>query len=225
MLRIASLVLCVCLTSNFVSAQSKPADDSWMPKTPPIEIDFGKLAFVKASSDKKGLTVLTPLYDAETRTRTVQLTKFVLETREREVKDGDQTKTVTYTVQVPVTVEEIQTYTVLIPRSSSKFAVPLSKVRAWDLSGKKMSQQHLLAAITNATKAFVSESHPSFEFEGYDEYFASVLNPETLVIFVEPGVLPPNSGLAQVAAPMPAPESAPAPIAAPAPIPAEPAGK
>jgi hypothetical protein len=225
MLRIAFLVLCVCLPTNNVLAQSKPADDSWMPKTPPIEIDFGKLVFVKASADKKDLSVLTPVYDSETRTRTVQHTVFLTEERTRDVRDGDETKTVTYQVQVPVTVEETQTYTVKIPRSSSKFAVPLSKVRAWDLSGKTLSQQQLLAAITNATKAFVSESDPSAEFEGYDEYFASVLNPETLVIYVEAGSLPPSSGLANAAAPVPAPSAPEAPIAAPVPAPATPGGK
>lgn len=191
---------------------------------PPASVSLQNLALAKVGADKSAIMLLCPQYRYETRTRTVTVTKTVPETRTRAVtqKDGSVAEQ-TYTVEIPVTEEQTQQYAVLLLSEPVKFSVPIKDVRAWQISGESIDSGELLRRLSEATHVFAVEMDASQKFVAIEPYFAEVLRPGTLILYVPPGMLVPKDApkaIAPAAAPAP---PAPAPAAFPqaAPVPAK----
>lgn len=186
---------------------------------PPASISFQNLVLAKVAADRSALMLLCPQYRYETRTRTVTVTKMVPETRTRVVKqkDGSDVEQ-TYTVQIPISEEQTQQYAVLILTEPAKFNVLVKDVRAWQINGESIDSGELLRRLSEATHVFAVEMDASQKFVAIEPYFAEVLRPGTLILYVPLGVL-----VSKGAPPPVAPMAAPAPPASAPPTPAPPA--
>jgi hypothetical protein len=197
----------------FGFAQAPTSESSKFKPTnlPPASVSFQNLVVAKAATDKSGIMLLAPQVQYETRTRIVSVTKLVPETRARVVTDKDgKVSMQTYTVQVPVTEQQEQAYKVSILLEPKKVTASLAQVRAWQVTGELVESSELLRRLGEATHVFAVEMDASQKFTPVEPYFAEILRPGALVIYVEPGVFK-RPEAAKPVAPVAAP-AAPAPV-------------
>ena len=142
-------------------------------------------------------------------TREVQKTVMSTETRVRSVTSNGKTEEVPYTVQVPVTVVEQQTYNIRRPLGSERFEVGIDKIKAWDLAGKAIDGAELAAKLKAPASVIAKEDDPK-NFKAIDPFYLSVLRPDTIMIYIPVGSSGPPPAPAAPAAAAPAP-AAPAP--------------
>lgn len=172
-------------------AQEGPSHYPWLPSGGPDRVlNFGDICIAKGSPDQHSLLIAKPVFQTETRTKVIYVTKYRTETRTREVvQPNGESVTQTYTVQVPYTEAVEQTYTVQVPFGATKFTVPMAMVRAWNLSGEPVDPASLARRLAKPTYVIASESDPSASFRGVEPFYASVLRTDTIVIYVAPGAL------------------------------------
>lgn len=131
------VLVVACLIALPSLAQEVAQKPSWLPKTFPDTFDLGELSIAKISADKKSVQFARPKFEYVMATREVQKTVLTQESRVRSVTFNGKTEEVPYTVQVPVTVVEQQTYNMRRPLGSERFDVGIDKIKAWDLAGKQ----------------------------------------------------------------------------------------
>lgn len=166
-----------------------PVSDTSKPKSlPHFAVSFQNVVVAKASADKTTIVLLVPQYKMETRTGTYSVVVPTTEKRIRAVTDeAGNTKEVEYTVMVPRTEERTREYTVSIPTEPIKVTLPVAEVRAWQATGEPVESAELLRRVAEPAHLFAVEADPSQKFSGVDPYFAEVLRPGALVLFVAPG--------------------------------------
>ena len=146
---VGSVVL--CLAVSLVAA----AEDVAPPKQPPlIMLDFGDAALVEmAITDVPSITFVTSRSNRLTRTRTVPVTSIRQETRTRTVVVDGKPVEQSYVVSVPFTTNVQQTYTADEPSVNEPTTIPIAKIAAWDLSGKKIDPADLAVRVSEPTAA------------------------------------------------------------------------
>lgn len=196
-----------------ILAQEETKAPSWVPKSGPhsIYIHLENVSIAKASQDGKAIHIAKPKFAAETHVRTVAKTVQKPEQRVRNVEKDGKVVEETYTVLVPVTLEEAQTYVVYKPMGFGKFKISLEQVRAWDVSGKIIDADDLVKRLENSTNVLAVEHYG--DFVPLDPFYRSVLRPDTIVIYAAVGTMQDKD-----AKPLPV-----APAAPVAPVPAAPA--
>lgn len=178
------------MVQNLAQAQNpKPELSQWKPsQLPPAEFEFKNVVVAKTSADNLAIMLLIPQFTRETRTRSVPVTTMTTETRQRTItKDGRQL-TQDYTVQVPVTTMQEQTYTVNVMAPAERVTFPFDKIRAWHLDGKAIDRTEMITLFSKPTHAFASPMAPE-RIPQIDPYFASVLRPDTVILGIAPEAL------------------------------------
>ncbi len=211
------LVLTIaCLVSYSSYAQEGAQRPSWLPKTSPDTFDLGSVSIAKISADKKTVQFAQPQLDYVEQTKVVEITVMQPRTEQRQIKDGDKTRTVNVTLYDPVTVKETRSFMVRSPAGSKTFKVAMDKISAWDLTGKSIDATTLAARLQEPTYVLAREDEPKY-FTAIDPYYLSVLRPSTIIIYFPVGSIPASG-------PPPAPAAPAAPFAPAAPrAPASPA--
>jgi hypothetical protein len=164
-----------CLAQD--SAAQKPT------QLPPPELSLSNVKLVKLSEDKKSLAVIAPKTRSETQTRLENKVEYLEETRTRVVTANGKQVAQDYVVKVPVSTMVEQTYTVEKLESSYQFDIPLEKLRAWRLDGTLLKAEQLQAACAKPVHMIVVETKEQTNFSKVDPFFASVLRPETIVVY------------------------------------------
>jgi formylglycine-generating enzyme required for sulfatase activity len=90
----------------------------------------------------------------------------------------------------------------LIPHydSSSKavederITVPFSRVRAWQVTGEPIETAALLQKLAEPSHVFAVEMPRSAKFAGVGDYHASILRPDSLVLYLAPGAIKSEKG-------------------------------
>jgi hypothetical protein len=191
----------------------------WKPAAAP-QWDPGSLAVAKFVGEQDGqptLALMVTDWQVETRTQTVEVTKYRSEQREREIENNGVREVRTYTVQVPYTEQITQEYTVQIPAGQQRVDVPLSECTAWTLAGKQVPTDKLAAFFSkprHVLEWWDKENAPQ-----PDPFYTSIIKPDTLFlrfpredegayseVVPEPAPAPPAP------APAPAVELPPAPV-------------
>lgn len=210
-------------------AQERANTPPWLPSgSPDSVVDFSQICIAKLSQDEQSLLIAKPALNFENRTRTEQVTKYVTESRTRtKTTAGGQTVTEEYQVAIPVTEQIEKSYTVRVPAGVTKFTLPIATVRAWELTGAPIDAGSLAERLSKPTYVIASENDPRANFPGVEPFYASILRPDTIVIYVAPRALtveaplppgfsaPSAPGVLQPAPGTPVPVPAPA---APAPV-------
>lgn len=154
----------------------------WKPAAAP-QWDPASLAVAKVVGEQDGqptLALMVTDWRVETRTRTVEVTKYRPEQREREIENNGVSEVRAYTVQVPYTEQITQEYTVQIPAGQQRVDVPLSKCTAWTLAGKQVPTDKLAAFLSkprHVLEWWDKENAPQ-----PDPFYASVIKPDTLFL-------------------------------------------
>ena len=146
---VGSVVL--CLAVSLVAG----AQDVAPKKQPPlIMLDFGDAALVEmAITDVPSITFVTSRSNPVSRNRTVPVTQVRQETRTRTVIVDGKPVEQSYVVSVPFTVHVQQNYTADEPSVNEPTTIPIAKIAAWDLNGKKIDPADLAVRVSEPTAA------------------------------------------------------------------------
>ncbi len=214
------VVLIIACLIAFPAVAQQGQRPSWLPKSVPEERDFAfaNLSFAKISEDKKTVQFVRPALQYVDSVREVQKTVMTTQTRTKTVSEGGEEKTITYTIQVPQTTTEMQTYRVPVVASNfpERFNVAIEKISAWDLAGNAIDGATLATRLQKAAYVLAKEEDPK-NFFPMDSFYASALRSDLIVIYLPSGTFPSPKPIAPHTPPTPAP-FAPAPSAPPAPI-------
>lgn len=146
-------------------------------------VNLGSVSLAKTHEDGKSLRAIVPRIEVSTRTHEIEVTKMRQESRTRTVtNDEGKPQVQEYTVCVPYT--ETMTTTVTVPKIAAKqrMTIPAEQIRAWRLNGEALSAQDLLKQAGKPIHFFAHRS--LVPFKGVDPYYAQVLSPKAVVIFV-----------------------------------------
>ncbi len=183
MYRMALLLLLAM--SSTVGAQQQASPNS---KTKPTvllapHMSLANVKLVSLSEDNNSVIIVIPKSKSETKIRQATVTKFDQVKRIRTIQVNGMNVDQEYTVQVPYTQTVDQEYTVETLDTSTNIEVPLKKVRAWKLDGSRLSAEQLRSACSKPTHMIVAEVVENEPFEKLNPFFASVLRPDTIVLF------------------------------------------
>ncbi len=218
------LLMIACVVSLPCYAQEAAQKPNWLPKNGPDAVDLlGCVSIAKVSDDKKSIVFARPAYSKVMETRMVNKTTFVTEQRTRSVQSNGSTVEQTYAVQVPMSTTVDEPFEARVPQGVLRFSVALDKVndwekvQAWDITGKEIENSALITRLAKPIHVVALERRQR-GFTPIDPFYASILRPDTLVIYVPMGTIP-------VAATTPDPLVAPAPTAPVLPTPIRDPGK
>lgn len=189
-----------CLAFTFSSAlllgqaPAEPAQEkgsAQQPAAAPSEVlNLLNLISAKASDDGAQLVLMAPKKQAETRTRTVAVTRMATETRTRVITDPNgKTVEQTYQVKVPITEQMEQQYVVFAITGMQRHEIDRAAVRAWRLSGESLDQARLVDWLKESRKVFAVEKPLTEKFAAPEPYYAEVMKADTVVIYLPPGEL------------------------------------
>jgi hypothetical protein len=182
---------CTLLLGQAPSDAIKGKGSAQQPAAAPSDaLSLLNVMSAKISDDKARLVLMAPKKQAETRTRTVAVTRMVTEARTRVVKDptGNNVEQ-TYHVKIPVTEQFEQEYVTFAITGMQQHEVDFSAVRAWRLSGEPLDAGKLSEWLKESRKVFALEMPLTEKFTATEPYYAEVLKPDTVMIYLPPGEL------------------------------------
>lgn len=189
MIRLLVLLSFAFVFSSNLAAQEVEKTASWLPKDVSIHAYLCHLSLAKVSKDGKAIHFAKPKVRLTTEIRTVKKTVLQDEERVRVVRKNLVEEKETYTVQVPIPVDEQQYHIVPVLDGGVKFTVPIDQLRACDLSGNAIDVASLMKRLEKPTHVLASEALPDQPLKPVDPFFGSVLRSDTIVIFASPGLL------------------------------------
>ena len=138
-----SVLLCVLFGSQ-VGAQ-----DAGKKAPPMMLLDFADAALIQmAITDVPSITFITSKVENVNRSRNLTVTALRQETRTRMVVvDGKQVEQ-SYVVNVPVVKQVKQNYSVAESGVNEPTTIPIAKIMAWDLDGKKVDSADLAVRVS-----------------------------------------------------------------------------
>lgn len=157
---------------------------NWLPKGKYPSID--SLSYARLGTDQKTIEIIQPVLNTETHTRPAYMPRCRTETQQRTVGVDGKALTLDYTVQVCDVVIVEAPYTAMQAASVRRIQFSIGKVRAWELSGKELSETELANRLQKPIQVFIEPVVESdlgeIKFQPQDPFSRSVLKPETIVI-------------------------------------------
>ena len=119
----------------------------------------------------------------EVRTRDVEVTRMVAETRTRlVVKDGKNVPE-TYTVYRPVKERVRKEYTIVVPGGIKISHIQAKQIQVWNLEGKRVETDEWLKLLEKPRHVFVLGQPLPQERSPVDAFYRGVLKEDTLFVF------------------------------------------
>jgi hypothetical protein len=161
------------------------------PKAVPGDaISFLSVMVAKTSEDQSTLRLRAPVMKPETRTKIVQVTRMVTETRVRVVTDPNgKNVEQAYEVQRPVMEEITQQYVAYSIVGMQLHEVKIENARAWRITGEPLVTKALAEALKDSQQVFAVEMPSKSEFSAVDPFYAGILNKDAIVIYLPRGAL------------------------------------
>ena len=173
-------LLLTCCTYSVAVAQSP-----WQPSTEPsLDLKDSAIAKVVVENGNKVVALRIPEWKTDTRKRQNTETRTRTETRTKQNADGT---TEDYSVEVPFTVTIVENYAVQIPsgKYQPRVSIPLDKAHVWKVTGEKMTTPDIERALSKAAHVLLFMGYANTNYQA-DAYFASLLNPDILVVYYNP---------------------------------------
>jgi hypothetical protein len=183
--RLSLLAACFVVTSMANAQETNPAASKWVPQRSPI-ISLDSVCVAQISKDRKSIRFQWPHYDVETRTRSVIVELLRPEVRTRETTVNGKVIKTNYTVQVPYTETREVAYEVQVVNGVHKQDFPIESIRAWTLTGRQINGPTLAVRLVFPVHLFAWTVPRDETFESLDPYFASVMQKDTLVLYIDP---------------------------------------
>lgn len=176
------------LTLLFIVSVIAPGNPSqaqtpWPPLGFPT-LTFEQVAIAKATESADGeqsISVVLPQWRTET--EVVTKTRYVSETKTRMAKNESNGEMIeqTYTVQVPVTIEEERAVQVF-SGTGKRFDFGLGNVTAKRLDGTAVESGQLFRLLSQPQQVFLLKLHEAYR---PDPFYTNVINPKTILLFVD----------------------------------------
>lgn len=178
-------LLSLLLLPTTVAAQQQVSPNSKNKPTALLapHMSLANVKLVSLSEDNNSVIIVIPKSKSETKTRQATVTKFDQVKRIRTIQVNGMNVDQEYTVQVPYTQTVDQEYTVETLDTSTSIEVPLKNVRTWKIDGSRLSAEQFRSACSKPTHMIVAEVVENEPFEKLNPFFASVLRPDTIVLF------------------------------------------
>ena len=184
-----ALFVCFALATNLqLSAQT--------PETQTTLIPMDLQDVVGVEPIEVGATTVTLLRTdirAETRTKTVPVTRMRQETRtaRRVNEQTGQTEEREYTVEIPYTESVTMTKQVFVPVGIQKREVPIKTLTGWDINGKKLGHDELIKRLSSQGSAILFQQ-PWEEGTKFDKIQTAVIRKDILILYAPQSVVAPK---------------------------------
>jgi hypothetical protein len=170
------------IVSVIADAGSTQAQTPWPPLGFPI-LTFEQVAIAKATESADGQqTISVVLPQWKTETQVVTKTKYVSETKTRMARNESNGEMIeqSYTVKVPVTIEEERAVQVF-SGTGKRFDFVLGTVAAKRIDGAAVEPGQLFRLLSQPQQVFLLNLHDAYR---PDPFYTNIIDPKTILLFV-----------------------------------------